>query len=410
MALNNLANGGNGGSNGSPPVKVCSIGPSRGIAEELTPALLKCLPGAALSDIRSYPSPAALESQFLSNAPDICFLEMASDRAQALALIPKMTQASPGTEIIVLLTANDPDLILKSLRLGASEFLLRPFSPEQLEAALSKISARTGAGSNGGKSGRVVCLLPAKGACGASTIALNLSQIWKRDSTIRVLLADMDPLTGILSFLLKVKPQYTFLDVLARDSSLDADLWKAMVSQIKGLDALLAPEELVEGLGDLRDASPIIDFARRAYDLVVLDAGKPYGDWNLSMARNADDVLLVTTNELPALQGAQRVLAYLETKGVPIENKVRIVLNRYDEEIGLGDEAVASALHAEVVGVVPSDFETVEQALIEGKAIPSASKIGKSLSALAAAIRGVSGTASKKSSGSGLFSFFSRAS
>ena len=59
------------------------------------------------------------------------------------------------------------------------------------------------------------------------------------------LLADMDPYTGIISFILKAKSTYSFLDVLNHSDALDNDLWKAMVTQRGGVDVLLSPESMV---------------------------------------------------------------------------------------------------------------------------------------------------------------------
>ena len=71
--------------------------------------------------------------------------------------------------------------------------------------------------------------MPAKGGCGASTIASNLAYQMKRGDK-RILLADLDPLAGTLSFLLKIKSNYSFMDALARSHDIDADLWKAVVT------------------------------------------------------------------------------------------------------------------------------------------------------------------------------------
>jgi len=62
----------------------------------------------------------------------------------------------------------------------------------------------------------IVAVIPAKGACGASTIAANLAFQWKRSSGQRILLVDLDPLTGTISFMLKIKSIYSFLDALQR--------------------------------------------------------------------------------------------------------------------------------------------------------------------------------------------------
>ncbi len=136
-----------------------------------------------------------------------------------------------------------------------------------------------------------------------------------------------------------------------------------------GVDVLLAPELMAEGIQDLRDPSPILEYARHAYDVVVLDAGGVYGDWNLNQARLATELLLVTTNELPALQAAQRALSYLDTNRIG-RWKVRLVVNRYLRDVGLSREVIGTALHTEVFDSLPSDYEAVQKSLMDGKPIP----------------------------------------
>ena len=219
--------------------------------------------------------------------------------------------------------------------------------------------------------------MPAKGACGATTIACNLAFQWKRHGQQKVLLADLDPLTGTISFLLKIKSIYSFLDALQRAHELDADLWNAMVTNVNGVDVLLAPELMVEGAQDLRDPSPILEYARHDYDVVVIDAGGVYGEWNLNTARLANELLLVTTNELPALQAAQRALSYLDTNRIG-RWKIRLMVNRYHRDVGLSREVIGTALHTEVFDILPSDYEAVQKSLMEGKPAPSNTTFGKS--------------------------------
>ena len=104
--------------------------------------------------------------------------------------------------------------------------------------------------------------MPAKGGAGATTIACNLAYQCKRLGAERILLADMDPLTGTVSFLLKLKSTYSFMDVLNREDSLEADLWKQMTTAVQGVDVLLAPESLVDPNAELSTAAPIVEFAQ----------------------------------------------------------------------------------------------------------------------------------------------------
>jgi pilus assembly protein CpaE len=255
-------------------------------------------------------------------------------------------------------------------------------------------------------------VMPAKGACGATTIACNLAFQWKRHGAKRVLLADLDPLTGTMSFLLKIKSIYSFVDALTRSSELDHDLWNSMVTHVQGIDVLLAPELLVEGANELRDPSPILDYARHNYDVVVIDAGGVYGEWNLNQARMASELLLVTTNELPALQAAQRALSYLDANRIG-RWKIRLIVNRYLRDVGLSREVIATALHTEVYDIFPSDYEAVQKSLMEGKPAPSSTTFGKSIMLLADKLNGGRGEpAAKKKSSSlgGLLGLFTKTS
>jgi pilus assembly protein CpaE len=240
-------------------------------------------------------------------------------------------------------------------------------------------------------------------------VACNLAFQWKRLGAKRILLADLDMLAGTMSFLLKVKSTYSFLDVLQRSHELDEDLWNAMVTPANGVDVLLAPELLGDGAQDLRDPTPILDYARHAYDVVVLDAGGVYGEWNLNQARLATELILVTTNELPALQAAQRALSYLDTNRIG-RWKVRLVVNRYLRDVGLSREVIGTALHTEVFDSLPSDYEAVQKSLMDGKPIPLGTPFGKAIMQLADKLGGRSESIKKTSSLGGLFGLFSKTS
>jgi pilus assembly protein CpaE len=389
--------------------KALFIGPDPRVRRELGPLLARVIPALAACELNLYPARQQLVAALASQAPNLCFLDAASERETALALIPEIQRVAPKLPIVAVIPANDSNLIMRCLRLGASDFLVDPFTHEQVEAALEKVARQQPAAAGATVPGRVICVMPAKGGCGATTVASSLAYQWKRLGLKRVLLADLDPLAGTLSFLLKIKSQYSFLDVLHRSSDIDADLWKAMVTNRQGVDVLLSPEMMVEGLNELNDAASIIEYARQNYDVVVLDANGVYGEWNLSQAQLCDDIILVTTNELTSLQGVQRAFSYLDSNGVG-RWKIRLIVNRYDKQVGLGKDVIGTALHTEVYYFIPSDYDAVQKALMEGKPIPPSSTFGKNMIGLADRLAGREETAKKGSSLAGLLSLFSRTS
>jgi len=380
------------------------ISPDRSLAAELAHLLSRELPGTSLVTLNAYPPAGALGDLTGSPAVRCCFLDVCSDRKAAFKFMSEVSARTPGLAVLALLSGNDPDLILQCLRQGASEFLIRPFTADQLQAALAKLSRTYPAGPGPAEnSARLYCVMPGKGSSGATTLACNLACHLLRSGGGKVLLADMDPLTGTLAFLLKVKSNYSFLDALNHQAGLDADLWKSLVTGWQGLDVLLSPENPVDGITEAWDPTPVVRFSREIYGSVVLDTGGAFGDWNLSIARLCDEILLVTTNELPSLHATQRALAYLEANRIE-PSKIRLLVNRYRPDLGLAQEQIQTALHKQVFHVLPSDYESIQRALLDGKPAQPTGKFGKSLAALAERLAGSSPPKKNSSLFSGLFS------
>lgn len=388
------------------PVVIC---PNRRLIPELAPLLSQCLPMASPRDLAEYPARQDVADKVGGGQFNLCLLDATSDKDRALTLIAEIQQAQPGLSIVSLLSTNDPDFLLSCLRQGASEFLTQPFTAEQLQPALDRIARLTGISTT---SGKVVCVMPAKGACGATTVATSLAYHCKRLGAKRALLADLDPLTGTISFLLKVKSQYSFLDVLTRHGQMDSDIWKGLIAQSSGFDVLLSPENPVHGLGDVQDSAVVVDYVRTAYDISVLDTNGAYGMWGLSMARQCDELVLVTTNEVPALQAAHRTLSYLDLNRIPRE-KIRLVVNRFHKDAGLAEDLIPSAIGMDVSDLLPSDYDTVQKFLLEGKPVPGTTPFGRGVASIAEKLLGPMKAekpeaAKKKESGGFLGKLFGR--
>ncbi len=387
--------------------KALFLCPNPKIVKELTPVFSQLLGNYTPQELNSYPNRHQLTDLLSTESPNLCILEVSNPVERGLAVIPELARADPKLPIVVVLSNDNPEIVLRCLRQGASDFLIQPFTSEQVEATLRKVARLHPARSK--NPGKVYCVMPAKGGCGASTIAGNLAYQLKRLGDKRILLADLDPLTGTQSFLLKIKSNYSFIDVIAHAHQIDVDLWKAVINPRNGVDVLLAPEILAEGMSELKDASALIEFARDIYDLTVLDASGVYGDWNLSQAQVADEILLITTNELTSLQAVQRSLTYLEGNGIG-RYKVRLIVNRYDRHMGLSRDVIGTALHSEIYHLIPADYEAIQKALIEGKPLAPTTGFGKGVAGLVELLAGTSEIPRKSSSLSGLMSLFSRTS
>jgi pilus assembly protein CpaE len=365
------------------------------MSAELSGALAHELPGAGIAALQVYPEPGQLRA--MAAEVQVTLLDVTTDAAAASDILTSLAAELPHLPVIVLLPFSDPDLILKCLRRGASEFLLQPFTHEQLAVVLAKLARFRGGLTAGTPSGgKVYCVLPAKGASGATTLACNLAFAFRRLNGGRVLLADLDGLAGTVAFTLKLKSHYSFIDAVSHAGALDSDIWKALVMPSQGIDVLLSPDSAVDCYAEELDPAPLVASARQSYHTVVIDAGGVYGDWNLSLARLAEELVLVTTNELPALDATVRALDYLERNGVS-RSKPRLLIGRYHPKFGPGEAAVAKTLGVPVSGALPRDCETIRKALMGGKPVPPASRFGRAAAGLARTLSGRTARAPKRS-------------
>lgn len=346
----------------------------------------------------------ALRDLVGGHAVTLRFLDVGSDAERGLALVRALREL--GIPVVALHTANDPNLILSCLRQGAAEFLYPPFGREQFQQALSRLAKRAQAAMAQARTGgEVYCLMRGKSGSGNTTLACNLVFQLQALNSQRVLLADLDPLTGTISFLLKLNSNYSFVHALTNASRLDETLWRGMVTCCRGVDVLLSPETPADLVYEPEDITAMVSYWRRLYEFVILDIPGPHGEWGLSLAKFCDELLLVTTNELPAVHATQNTLACLEYGGVN-RSKIKLVVNRYNTEIGLSSESIEAALDLKVFQHLPSDFESVQKALMEGKPIPPGTKVGKAIAELAEKLTGRTGAPKKHSLFGGLFSAF----
>ncbi|HEY1342879.1 MAG TPA: P-loop NTPase [Bryobacteraceae bacterium] len=368
------------------PLLVC---PDAALSSRIRLALSE-LGAAAGCHLAEYPRMGAIATLTRQQAANVCFLDVASNPEHAMLLI---AEAAPAVPVVALHPRHDGDLILRCLRGGASEFLSDP-SAEQVAAALEHLR-RTRTPPQPRKPTSAIAVVPGKGGSGASTLAVALAVELQRVGKSRVLLVDADPLSASVAFLLKLKPEFHLGDAI-RDR-LDADLWNHIVTRSNGIDVVPAPENPAAGFDLGRQAAvELFGFWREHYQAVVIDTAGA-SPAALDFLQFSDSTLLVSTGQVAALYAARRSLEWLEQKGVDL-GRVRLILNRHSAANGLARDEVASALGRKPFAVLPEDAGAVDEAVLSGKPVASASRLGRAVRLLAADLAGKAAPPDKKKS------------
>ena len=312
-----------------------------------------------------YPRPGAVAALAARHSCNLCLIDVASDQERAL---PAIADAAPALPVVAVIPRNDADVILRALRRGACEFLPE-ITPEQVRGLLERLDhARTPPPEV--TKGKVSCLVPGKPGCGASTLAVHLAVAARLGGDARTLLVDADSMTGSIGFLLKLKSEYHLGDVLRDWKRMDEDLWSRLVAPFEGIDVLLAPEDSSARIGvEPPIAAELVAFWRKRYDAVVIDAPDARAAADSGFGALADDVLLVTTNELAALHATRRAIAFQQN--VPYCARLRLILNRYNPATGLKrDDVGSSVLQVEPFATLTNDYDLLQTAILDWQTRP----------------------------------------
>jgi DNA-binding response OmpR family regulator len=95
--------------------------------------------------VQAYGQPLAALTEITNEAPDVVVLDLGLPQLDGLDLL-KMLRAVRDTPVIVASARDDDRDIITALDLGADDYVVKPFSSEQLDARIRAVLRRAGAG------------------------------------------------------------------------------------------------------------------------------------------------------------------------------------------------------------------------------------------------------------------------
>lgn len=298
--------------------------------------------------------------------PSAVVINLAHIGEPALKLVQRIVAECPSTAVICASRDSSPDLILRSMRAGARDFLRLPILEEELTTIIQRTVefSASHADVEPKKRGRAIAVFSSKGGCGCSLIATNLAMV----QTTPTVLVDLNLQSGDLELLLGLRPKFSLADVVENRERLDDALLASYLTQhSKNLSLLAAPIK-AESAEDIepRHIYEIMESLRHRFDSVIIDTPHSFDAVTISALDHADQILVVLTLEIHAIRSTRRALEIFDRLGYP-RKKIRLVVNRWSKNIDLDQKQVEDFLGERVVGFIQSDYRAAVNSINLGQ-------------------------------------------
>lgn len=324
----------------------------------------------------------------IQTQPDVVLMDINMPDMDGITATEAIRRKVPFAQIVILSVQNDPSYMRRAMLVGARDFLSKPPMVDELMAAIRRaaemareersktsIPLSTGPAPTGGAmpftaglapQGRVIVVYSPKGGVGCTTLATNLAMLLHGEESPAILV-DTDLQFGDVAVFLNQHPRNSLVDLTPRADELDRDVVEEVLLEyekppVKILSAPLRPEEAEGVTGE--QVGKVLQYLRRLYSYVVVDTASDLYDVTLSVLDQADLIVLVTTQEIPAIKDARLFLGLLDQMGVS-RDRVVFTMNRYYSKIGISPERLGESLKQPVEAVIPLD-ERVTMAVNRG--------------------------------------------
>ena len=288
-------------------------------------------------------------------------------------LLRQLTVEHPEVGVVVAMREPSAQAVRAVMEAGARSVVTIPVTLEELHtrllAAASWVDAvrrrmRGGDGESDTTRSRLVAVAGAKGGVGTTSIAVRLALAAARgEPGHRVCLVDLDLQTGDVPSVLGILHKRSIADLVevAQDITARA-VEDSLFVHPTGVRVLLSPAE-----GELGEdvtgtvAQRVLGALRSMFDTVVVDVGSVATEASTFAVELSDDVLVVSTPDIPSLRAAKRLLRLWARLEVCKPDDALLVVNRASRDNEVQPGLVGRVIGARVARTtIPARFRKLE--------------------------------------------------
>jgi pilus assembly protein CpaE len=321
--------------------------------------------------------------------PHVILMDINMPDMDGITATEIISNTVPESPIIMMSVQGEQDYLRRSMLAGAREFLVKPFSADELINSIRHVhelekvrraryapvapipapgAAAAAAAAAGRETGKIITFFSPKGGVGRTTISTNLAVALHQLTGKPVVLVDGSLPFGDIAVILNMSPKAkTIADLIGSFETADSDVVESiLVQHSTGIKVMLAPPtpestELITGA----HIKHVLELLRERYAYIIVDTWPSFQEQVITMLDVADVILTLMTLEITSLKNVRVFMEVVEKLGYD-EAKVQLVANRNDSSGGIKASDVEASLGRKIPHTIVSDGRTLVLAVNRG--------------------------------------------
>lgn len=298
----------------------------------------------------------------------LVIVDLSGYQEQALNFVSKIKTEFPNNKIITLSDKPDSDILIRSMRVGASDFLPMPVIKTEFMETLQKIYIDMSGGTQKKSKCKIISVYSNKGGVGKTSIATNLAVEIAKITKENVLLMDFNFQSGDVTTFLDLNPTFNISYLLQNLDKINEDFLLSTLEKYEDTSLYIMAEpplfKQVENIS-VKNISKLFEVLKKTFSYIIVDTAANFDNKSIKTLEESDLVFFITIVNLPALRNCQRCLEMFEKLGFDNE-KIQIILNRYMENDEITYSDVKDVIGKDIYWKIPNNYFTMMSSINKG--------------------------------------------
>ena len=324
----------------------------------------------------------AVQSLSVSASPNILFVDL-SESGDPLNDINALAEVcEPGTVVIAAGSVNDVRLYRDLVNSGIQDYLLKPFSADQMREAFAQaqmtLSGPRHVDHSADRPHLATAVVGVRGGVGASVLAASIAWLFGDKAARSTALLDLDVHFGTGALALDLEPGRGLTDAIENPSRIDGlFIERAMVKANERLSVLSAEAPINQPV--ISDGSAYFQLQEEmklAFECTVIDLPRNVLIQHPHLLHDVNAAVVVTELTLACARDTIRILSWLKSNAP--QTRAIVVANRAPQGVGeINRKDFETSIERKIDVVLPLDLKLATQSAKLGKPLAEVGKATK---------------------------------